>query len=154
MKEENKNCAEEFVDKINEDMIKLKEIALVQSDMIETLKRQNKTLENRIKNKNEEIFKKLIPILDDIDLVEGHEDLSEGIKIIFKKFKNILNSEGLKEFDNKSYINFDDTLHNAIGVEYYKEDIPNGYIDSIQRKGYKYNDKVIRHADVIVAKNI
>lgn len=135
-----------------EEYNKLKEIGFKQSELIDILQRQKKNLENQIENKNEEIFKELIPILDDIDLVEEHEDISEGVKIIFKKFKSILESKGLKEFDDKSYVNFDDELHNAVGIEYYNEDIPNNYIDSVQRKGYKYNDKIIRHADVIIAK--
>lgn len=138
---------------MKEEFDKLKEICLVQSEHIESLKRKNKRLENLIKYKDEELLKKLISILDDIYLVEDNEEISDGIKIIFNKLFKILEDSGLKPFNIDECKVFNDDLHNAIDIKYYKG-IDEGYIDSIQRIGYRYKDKIIRHADVTVAKNL
>ena len=147
------DCAQELVNKIQEEQIKLKEICLAQSDLIDSLQRKNKRLESLLKYKNEDILKKLISIVDDIDLCEESENLPDGIKVIFNKFKKILDEFELKEFDNSDYKEFNDELHNAIDIIKYDSDlVPNNYIDEVCRKGYRYKDKILRHADVIVTK--
>lgn len=148
-----RNPEEELTNKIQEEFAKLKEISFAQNDLIESLKRKNERLENLLKYKDEEILKKLICVLDDIELFKENEEPSEGVNIIFNKLTKILSDCGLKEFDNSEYKKFDDELHNAIDVIEYKSDlVPNNYIDEVRRKGYRYNDKVIRHADVVVTK--
>ena len=142
-------------DNLQEEYNKLKEICFEQSDLIDRLQRKNKRLEKDLEYKNEDLFKKIIPVLDDIYLVEANEKIPEGVKLIFNKLFNVLKEEGLSEFDVVEYKMFNDNLHNAIDIKYYDNDIkiPEGFIDSVQRIGYRYKDKVIRHSDVIVAKN-
>lgn len=140
-------------DNLQEEYDKLKEICFEQSDLIDRLQRKNKRLEKDLEYKNEDVFKKLIPVLDDIYLVESNEKIPEGVKLIFNKLFNVLKEIELEEFTDDEYKVFNDELHNAIDIKYYDMNIPEGSIDSIRRNGYRYKDKVIRHADVIVAKN-
>ena len=149
------NLKDDLKDNLQEEYDQLKEICFEQSDLISILQRKNKRLETELEYKNEDILKKLIPVLDDISLVESNEKIPEGVKLIFNKLINVLKEIELEEFTDDEYKVFNDDLHNAIDIKYYDNNIkiPEGFIDSVQRIGYRYKDKVIRHSDVIVAKN-
>jgi len=106
---------------------------------------------------NEELIIKLLPVLDDIERFRKNyseninaSDLKKGIDMIFDKFRNILKNQGLAEIEVLN-TPFDPELHDAM-MTIEKEGIePNSVVDQYE-KGYKLNDKVIRHSKVIVSK--
>jgi molecular chaperone GrpE len=63
---------------------------------------------------------------------------------------DILDKEGLKQMNTIGEI-FDPEKHDAL-IQMEKEGEENGKIIEEHLKGYYLNDKVIRHAQVIVAK--
>lgn len=109
-----------------------------------------------INNAGQEILKSLLPIIDDIEraektLIENKEKNSadEGLFIIFNKLKNVLEQQGLKEF-NSIGETFNDELHDAITKIPATNPKMKGKIVDVIEKGYKLKDKVIRFAKVIV----
>ena len=105
-----------------------------------------------IQNANENLMKALLPITDDFDraekaLKEVAPKESEGITLVLNKFRKILEQNGLKIMDTSSG-NFDPDLHEAIT----QVPVPDkkGKIIDVVEKGYLLNDKVIRHAKVVV----
>ena len=99
----------------------------------------------------------LLDVVDDIDRATGEvgeaetAGLPQGVSLIFSKFKNILQSRGLKAMDAKGK-DFDPELHEAIAeVPATTPDLAGKVIDEIT-KGYYLNDKIIRHAKVVVGK--
>ena len=105
-----------------------------------------------IQNANENLMKALLPITDDFDRAEkALKELapkeSEGITLVLNKFRKILEQNGLKIMDTSSG-NFDPDLHEAIT----QVPVPDktGKIIDVVEKGYLLNDKVIRHAKVVV----
>ncbi|MDR0418856.1 MAG: nucleotide exchange factor GrpE [Prevotellaceae bacterium] len=98
----------------------------------------------------------LLPILDDferaIKAMEAANDIEavkEGTMLIYSKLVDCLKSKGLQEIDPQ-YTEFNTDLHDA--VTKFPAPTPeqkNKIIDTVQ-KGYKLNDKVIRHAKVVV----
>ena len=104
------------------------------------------------KYEGEKIFKKIIPIIDDIDRVlnlDGIKDKSviDGINLIRDKFISILADFGVLSYEsiNKQ---FNPEYHEAIMMKKAKKKT-NIVLEEYQ-KGYKYHDKVLRHSKVIV----
>lgn len=108
-------------------------------------KRKAQQESDRLKYINEDLIKELLPVLDNIDKCT---DASDGVKLIFKQFQTILFNKILVMPDVSK---FDETKHNAIMTV----DMPgfeDGDIVEVMKKGYVYNDKIIRYPDVVVNK--
>ncbi len=104
-----------------------------------------------------DIITDLLDVLDDVDRaskeVEESSDahLKQGVSLIFNKLRNILQSKGLKAMEAKGGA-FDPELHEAITeIPAPTEDLQGKVVDEIS-KGYYLNDKIIRHAKVVVGK--
>ena len=73
----------------------------------------------------------------------------DGVQLIYSKLKNISEAKGLKPMDSIGKP-FDPDLHDAItNAPAPSEDMKGKVLDEVE-KGYFLNDKVIRHAKVIV----
>ncbi len=104
-----------------------------------------------------DIITDLLDVLDDVDraskeLEEAKDShLKQGVSLIFNKLKNILQSKGLKAMEAKGAA-FDPELHEAITeIPAPTADLQGKVVDEIS-KGYYLNDKIIRHAKVVVGK--
>ena len=121
-------------------------------------KRNAKERIELIKSAGEDIIKSLLDVVDDSERaakqLETSEDLAlikEGINLVFNKLKNTLQSKGLKAMESKEQ-DFDTELHEAITeIPAPSEELKGKVIDEVQ-KGYYLNDKIIRHAKVVVGK--
>lgn len=98
---------------------------------------------------NKNLLLKFISVLDEIERAMLFID-NEGLKLIKKKFLQILNEEEVKEIDLIGK-KFDPNLAEVIEVVQGKED---DIIVEIVKKGYYYHDKVLRVAQVKVSKKI
>lgn len=111
-----------------------------------------------IQTAGREIIVSLLDVLDDFDRAMQQMDqakdvaaLREGIQLIYNKFKSILQSKGLREMETL-HAHFDPELHEAISeVPAPDEQLKGKVLDNVQ-KGYLLNDKIIRHAKVVVGK--
>ena len=105
----------------------------------------------------EEAFKKLLPIIDDFERAVEHnekaediEALREGFKLIYGKLKTYLEQSGVSVIPAASGDAFDETIHEAITMFPAPTPELKGKIVDCATKGYKYKDKVIRIAKVVV----
>ncbi|MDE5887765.1 MAG: nucleotide exchange factor GrpE [Muribaculaceae bacterium] len=110
-----------------------------------------------IKNAGENVLKGLLPIMDDFErglkAAETSDDASamkEGMSLIYNKLKKYLSMNGVKEFDPEDNT-FDTEKHEAISVVPVQDEAQKGKILDTVEKGYMINDKVLRHAKVVVA---
>ena len=110
----------------------------------------------------EEVFRKILPILDDfkrafksLEESKQHKDdfksFSEGIRLVYSNLSNLLKSYNIEPFESLGE-KFDPAKHEAIHV-IEKEDEENDIILEETEIGYKINDKILRPAKVIVVKN-
>ena len=117
-------------------------------------KRIDKENENFIKYSSQNLIIKLLPIVDSFEsALKNHQDKNkflEGMKLVFSQFYSALEKEGLKQIDPLNE-KFDPYKHEVIMHE--KDDKPDNTIIEVLQKGYILNDKVIRHANVKIAKN-
>ena len=118
-------------------------------------KRNNRTLIDSHKNSIQKIVHSFLPILDDIQRILNDKNtddakiIIDGASMIEKKLKKILTTYEVKSFDSKGDI-FNPDFHEAIMSQNSKEK-ENIIIEEFE-KGYKINDKIIRHSKVIVSK--
>ncbi|MEO5571048.1 MAG: nucleotide exchange factor GrpE [Bacteroidia bacterium] len=102
-----------------------------------------------LKSAGEEIITSVIPVLDDFERAMQAGPLPGGIDLIYNKLVNILSQKGVKAMESKGK-SFDADLHDALANSPAEdESMKNKIVDEIE-KGYYLNDKVIRHAKVIV----
>ena len=110
-----------------------------------------------IKNGGEKAISAILPILDDLERalqnMQKADDVKamyEGIDLIYQKFLKGLSQEGLQKMEPVGEA-FDTDYHEAVAlVPAPSEDQKGKVLDCVQT-GYKLNDKVIRHAKVVVA---
>ena len=80
--------------------------------------------------------------------IEYDKNLNDGIKLVYKNMKKILEKHNVKEIKAKGK-KFNPNLHEAIGVVDGEKD--NIVMEEYQR-GYMIGDMVLRHSKVIVSK--
>lgn len=104
-----------------------------------------------------EVIKDLLDVLDDADRAQKQLDNSEdkqvkeGVTLVFNKLRSILQSKGLKPMESIGN-DFDTDLHEAITeIPAPTEELKGKVVDEVV-KGYYLNDKIIRHAKVVVGK--
>jgi molecular chaperone GrpE len=107
----------------------------------------------------EEIFKNLLPIVDDIERIVGavkserkKDDIiiNDGIKLIIAKIEKYFAKWQIQTIGKTGDI-LDIDLHDAMMVKTEKGKKDNEILEVFE-KGYKYKDHVLRHAKVIVNK--
>ena len=99
-----------------------------------------------------DVLKELIPVLDNLEraiAVDGNvEDLKKGIEMTIQGFQNSLGKLGVEEINTSE--GFDPNLHQAV-MHIQDENFEKNSVAEVFLKGYKRNDKVIRHTMVKVA---
>lgn len=119
-------------------------------------KRTLKEKAELILNGSEKAVGAVLPILDDMEraIANGEKTddpqvLREGISLIYAKFQKVLESLGVKEIETDD-ADFDTDVHEAIAMVPGMGDDKKGKVLDCVQKGYKLNEKVIRHAKVAV----
>lgn len=108
------------------------------------------------KTAGENSMLKILPVVDDFERAMGSmkeaKDCSaifDGVTLIYTKFKEFLNQQGVKEIE-AIHQEFDTDLHEAlVKIPAPKKKLKGKVVDIIE-KGYKLNEKVIRFAKVVV----
>ena len=119
-------------------------------------KRTMKEKSELILNGSEKSIVSILPVLDDLEramktmeTTDDVEALKKGIGLIYSKFISILSQNGVTPIETKDQpLNTD--YHEAIAVVPIPEDDKKGKVLDCVQTGYKLNDKVIRHAKVVV----
>lgn len=120
---------------------------------------RKRTLKERIeltKTASEELIVDLLPVLDDferalksLETSIENKNASDGVKLIYNKFLNILSKKGLESMKTCGN-DFDTDFHEAItNIPAPSEDLKGKVVDEIE-KGYLLGGKVIRFAKVVV----
>jgi len=118
-------------------------------------KRKNEEISNLLKFSGESLIKDLLVVFDDLDRLKNQSDkvdssvFHNGIKLMSDKLYKILSNYNIDKFDSLGEM-FDSNIHDAMMVRESKKK-KNLIIEEFE-KGYKYNDKIIRHSKVIVSK--
>ena len=152
------NTEENKKNKENETAV-LKDMLLRKAAEFENYKRRtDQEISNYIKYASENIIKELLPVYDDlgrsIDSInkgetKDFETLKKGILLIFDKFKNILEKEGLTEINSLGQ-EFNVDVNSAL-MQVPRDDVKPNTVLEVVEKGYKLKDKVVKHEKVLVS---
>lgn len=120
-------------------------------------KRTIKERADLIKYGSERLITQFLNITDDFErsleieiTKESFESFKNGIEMIAKQIRTILSQFGVEEV-KCLHEPFDPTIHEALGSEETNE-VPPGHVVKILKKPYRLHDKILRPAQVIVAK--
>jgi len=126
------------------------------SDFENYRKRTAKEKLSLIESSNRDLLSTLLPVVDDFErAINSNENtndpeaLKEGFLLIFNKFINILEMEGVKPMDAIGKP-FDVEYHEAItNIPAPKKSLKGKVVD-VTEKGYFLKDNVLRYAKVVV----
>ena len=103
------------------------------------------------------IISALLPVLDDFERAKkiadednSPEPFSEGVRLVYSKLNNTLQSKGLKAMQSDGQ-QFDPEMHEAITELDLGPDNTGKIIDTVER-GYTLNEHIIKYAKVVVGK--
>ncbi len=109
-----------------------------------------------LKYKNEDLLRDLLTVTDNIQRAvdfcnkEGRSDpVVDGICMISDMLQDLLKKYGVTEIESLGQT-FDPNLHEAIAKVQAKDHKPNTIVEVLE-KGYKYQDRLLRAAKVVVA---
>ena len=119
-------------------------------------KRTLKEKAELILNGGEKSLGSILPVVDDferaIKTMETATDVNavkEGVELIYNKFMAVLAQNGVKVIETKDQP-LDTDFHEAIAVIPAPSEAQKGKILDCVQTGYTLNDKVLRHAKVVV----
>ena len=133
-----------------------KEYLFLMADFENFRKRTLKEKADLIKNGTEGAMRELLPVVDDLeralDAINKGGDLDslkEGVGLIYNKFVKYLESQHVKAIDSTGK-DFDTDVHEAVTMFPAPDPSMKGKVIDTTIKGYMINDKVLRHAKVVV----
>jgi len=150
---------ESATEKIKIELEEAKDKLLRKVAEFDNFKRRNaKERLELIQTAGKDVIIDLLDVLDDCDRAQKQLDNSndikeirEGVLLVFNKLRNILQAKGLKPMESINR-EFNPDLHEAITeIPAPSEELKEKIIDEVI-KGYYLNDKIIRHAKVVVGK--
>lgn len=119
-------------------------------------KRTMKEKAELILNGGEKSISSILPIVDDFERALKNMEIAtdvaavkEGVELIYNKFMSVLGQNGVKVIETKEQP-LDTDYHEAIAVIPAPNEALKGKILDCVQTGYILNDKVIRHAKVVV----
>lgn len=134
-----------------------KEYLFLMADFDNFRKRTIRERSELIKNAAEKTLKDLLPIVDDFERgLEASKDaaaakaIHDGMELIYNKLIKHLGDNGVKAMESTG-ADFNADIHEAIATIPAPDESQKGKIIDTTQKGYTINDKVLRHAKVVVA---
>jgi len=120
-------------------------------------KRAAKEKEDWTKFANEDLIKRILPFIDNLERAVNHAQkvndtrvLIEGVQLTLQQLLQSLNKFGLSSFESVGKP-FDPAIHEAMLVVETDKHEPNQVVEEFQ-KGYLLNDRLLRPATVSVSK--
>jgi molecular chaperone GrpE len=124
------------------------------ADLDNYRKRTARDLERRIDESREAVIRDWLDVVDSIDRalrIEPENPVADGLRQVLEQMEAILARQGVQR-TGRTGERFDPERHEAVGV-HQTDDVPDQTIVDLARSGYTMGDRVMRPAEVIVARN-
>ncbi|MGA3244150.1 MAG: nucleotide exchange factor GrpE [Bacteroidota bacterium] len=103
-----------------------------------------------------DIIQSLLPVIDDFERSlkpskdqRESEAFAKGVNLIYQKLVKFLDVQGVKEIESLGK-EFDVHYHDAL-LQVPRSDVPPHVVIEVVEKGYSLDDRVLRHAKVVVS---
>ncbi|MEM1084714.1 MAG: nucleotide exchange factor GrpE [Verrucomicrobiota bacterium] len=140
------------------DVLKWKELAMrTAADHENYRKRASREREEAVRYANQSLLEELLPVLDNFEMGMQAAAQDEGSMIyvgmdmVRKQLNEFLGNNGVKEIPAEGQA-FDPNLHEAVSQEV-SEEVGEGSIIRVMRRGFTLRDRLLRPATVVVAKS-
>ena len=138
------------VDELNDKYLRL------YSEFDNFRKRTAKEKIELMQSAGEDVFKSILPVLDDFErAIKSNNEttdvkaVNDGVNLIFNKLKSSLTQKGLSEMKTVGET-FDADIHEAItNIPSPSDDLKGKVVEELE-KGYSLNGKIIRFAKVVI----
>jgi molecular chaperone GrpE len=123
------------------------------ADLDNYRKRTDREVERRVTEGRETLLRGLLEPLDNIERAlqaADHSPLAQGLRGVFDQMEALLARHGARRIAAVGDP-FDPTRHEAVAVRE-TDDVPDGTVVDIARSGFAIGDRVLRPAQVVVAK--
>lgn len=144
-------AAQEEVAKIRDQLLR------TAADFDNYRKRSRREAQDLERRAREDMLRDLLPVFDDLERAAQHagsakdvQSLAEGIDIVMRQFTDTLSKLGIERLDSVGKA-FDPSLHEAI-QQLETDQHPPGSVAAEVRAGYRFGERLIRPAMVVVAK--
>ncbi|MGT2907800.1 nucleotide exchange factor GrpE [Streptococcus dentiloxodontae] len=121
------------------------------AEMQNVQRRANEERQNLQKYRSQDLAKKILPSLDNLEralAVEGlTDDVKKGLEMVQASLIQALNEEGVEEVEVES---FDHNFHMAVQTLPADDEHPADSIAQVLQKGYKLHERILRPAMVVV----
>lgn len=157
VEQEHEETAEETIARLESELeAQKKEYMFLLAEFDNFRKRTMREKQDLIKNGAEKAMLELLPVVDDmeraIQAIDNGGDLDsvkEGVDLIYNKFTKYLESQQVKAMDSTGQ-DFDSEIYEAVTMFPAPDESQRGKVIDTVLKGYMINDKVLRHAKVVV----
>ena len=160
---EQENVDDESASETDELSVALKELEelkdkhlRLQAEFDNYRRRTLKEKADLITSGGERSLKDLLPVVDDLEramesikTAQDVDAVKEGMELILNKFKDYLTKQGVAEIEAKD-VAFDVDKHEAVAKFPAPSEDMKGKVIDVTKKGYTFNGKVIRYAQVVV----
>ena len=145
------------VEELQKQVDQYKDMLLRKAAEFDNFKRriENETA-NIVRFATESLIDDLLPVVDDFERSLKHskeskesDALIKGVELIYQKLVKVLEGRGVKTFETVGK-EFSVDYHDAL-MQMPRNDLPPHTVIEEVEKGYMLNDKVIRHAKVVVS---
>ena len=133
-----------------------KEYLFLMADFENYRRRTLQEKQDLIKNGGQKVLEGILPVVDDIEraidaINQGGDldSLKEGVDLIHNKLISYLKSNNVEAIESTGEL-FDTDVHEAVTTFPAPSEDQKGRVIDTVLKGYKLNDKVLRHAKVVV----
>ena len=151
----------EEVSEVDELKIKLDEMEdkflRVSAELANIVQRNRNERELIQKYRSQDLGKKLLPVIDNLERAiaaevtdEQSNSLKKGVEMVLESLNAALKEEGIEEIPAKGE-QFDPNVHQAVQIVPVSEGVEADTIVEVLQKGYKLQDRVLRASMVIVA---
>ncbi len=129
------------------------------ADLENFRKRAARERQEAVQYANQSLLEKLIPALDNLDMAlsavsstqaNSVDSLKTGVEMVLVQLKGVVRDAGLEEISAQGQP-FDPTWHEAVS-EQESTDVPDGHVLQQLRKGYRLQQRLLRPANVVVAR--
>lgn len=133
-------------------------LARVQADFTNSRKRLETEFEQRFAYANQTLIEQLLPVVDNFDRALSQDPskvdaatFHKGLSLVAEQFHAVMSKYGVQELAPKPGDDFDPTLHQAI-MQQESAEHAEGKVTMLLQKGYTIKERVVRAAQVAVAK--
>jgi len=129
--------------------------ALVELKNVDRRRRQE--VQQALAYAHEPLVRALLPVLDDLEravaATEGREQdpVGSGVRAVLEQLRVTLERDGLTVIRPVNGV-FDPGLHDAL-MQRHVPGTPPGTVIEVVKPGYRYRDRVLRHAQVVVSQD-